>query len=173
MHMRSLVRSFHGIQLLTVCLCVSSVLIALVYRWPYRRGLSSDSIRAVLRTFTFVGQNPCQDVSYHPHGTVPLTIPTSYREGVCYTFLFPNASSRPVYEIIEQRLRDQGTVILHSPESSSDSVQLVIGGPLFHIDFIKGPYQGKITAVQDPIIARDATLRREWKSEAFVLFLRR
>ena len=130
MRLRPLSRSARVTWLLASGACLCSV-VALFGNYARNRSiLPSDSLRAVFADFTFVGQNSCQEVEYRPHGTSRLPAPRDFQEGVCYVYLFPSGSDRPVYELIEQRLGNDGVAILHSPSIDNDLIHLVIGGPL-------------------------------------------
>jgi hypothetical protein len=128
-----------------------------------------DELKAVFTGFVFVGENSCREVEYRDHGTTPLPAPETFRENICYFYLAPLDSDNPVYEILESRLRTGSATLLHSPSINHDAIHLVVGGPLFRINFRKGTERGVIEAIQAPAIAGDESLRRHWRSEYFVL----
>lgn len=155
--------------LVVFCACVASIVALPGNNRRNRYVPNSESLATVFADFTFVGQNACKEVEFTPHGMASLPAPKKFQAGVCYAYLFPSTSDRPLYELIEQRLRSCGTSILRSPSINHELIHLVLGGPLFRIDFQKGRHEGVIAAVQDPLIAGDAELRKIWKSEDFVL----
>lgn len=122
--------------------------------------------------FAFVSQEPCEEIGNYAHGMSSVPSPRLFQTGVCYTYLIPNRSGPPTYEVLERRLRSSGAELLHAPSVARDFVQPFLGGPLFHIDFRRGSEQGVIGTVQEPAIASDPVLRQQWKTEVLVLRLR-
>jgi len=131
--------------------------------------IGCDQLGKAFVGFSFAGQSPCTAAKHFVYDMRRRPLPTTFQEGVCYTYRYPNTGEQPVYELLERRLQSKVN-ILSSPATGGNLVYPMMGGPLFHIDFEIGPHKGTITAVSSPEIAGSASLRQKWLTEEFVLF---
>jgi len=134
--------------------------------------VTCDGLDTVFRGFTLVEQRACKEPEYVPHGVTPIAGPKAFRFGICYFYLLRADSPTSAHRLFEQRLREEGAAITHSPTISHDMVELISGGPLFQINFRKAGIEGIINGVQDPVIAGDSALQTRWKTVDFVLLFR-
>src|SRR5438093_184660 len=160
---------------LLFCLFMCSVLaigvgLPLVDR-SQRSVARTANLKGVLADFVLVAQGVCNNLETPPHGMAPMRAPDTFEAGSCYVYHFRNSTERPVYEWLEERLRARGFVLVHAPSIDHDVVYSFLGGPIFRIEFRHGHHHANIASVPDSSIGADPQLRREWKTEDFVLLL--
>jgi len=126
-------------------------------------------MKTVLDGFDFAGTAPLDaEGGIATHGVQPKEFPRSFKSGRHYVFHLRRGRQISHQDLLA-RLRGVGARLLKAPASPADLVHLVVGGPLFSIEFQLQGRQGRLFNALDPEILQKAELGREWHFEDLVL----
>jgi hypothetical protein len=121
----------------------------------------------ILAGFNYSGAFDCPDLEVPTHGVDVLAFPNQFVADKCYVFHLPSDAAYSPAEAVIKRLRENQVELKRYPRTPQDFVYLMVGGPLFRIDFRNDGRDGSILAMQGTHGQAPSTSR--WKPDDYVL----
>jgi hypothetical protein len=132
--------------------------------------IDSKRLASVLAGFSFTGEFDCPNLEVPTHGVEVRPFPTQFAASKCYVLHLPSTFQDSPSRLLILRLRENKFELKRYPRSTDDYVHLMMGGPLFRIDFRSDGRDGSILAVQGSHGTAGAAAL--WKLDDYVLFFK-
>jgi hypothetical protein len=153
---------------------ITSIVLSIVSTGCTQEHCEPAKVLSIFKEFSYVGVAPVTDSdSAGPHTFSVQTLPTSLEPGKHYLFhLRRSVGNSNIWPTLVQRLKGAGLQVTKAPKSAGELGHLVVGGPLFRIEFRCGSQQGLIYNAPETA-QQKSTEEGQWGAEDFLLELNR